>query len=167
MCAWAESTMHYALSRRKAWQGTIKFLWHVVDHVPRYEAHWRLSQFFTKLVDWFVVLFLYKGANTKQKKELSENSLKVELHCKVEPYNASRHAGSIYMMFSKGSSTYLLMGKHCKCMASLKTSNFNSKEWIKILLPRNFQVQSILCAHMKIVPWTASQSLKHYFLSSV
>ena len=43
-----------------------------------------------------------------------------------------------------------------------KGRNFNSKAWIKIPLHLNLQVRSILCAHIKILSWTASQSLKHY-----
>ena len=41
-----------------------------------------------KLVFFF--FFFQASQHTKQKKELSENHLKVELYCKLEPYNASR-----------------------------------------------------------------------------
>ena len=44
--------------------------------------------------------------------------------------------------------------------------NFNSKVWIKIPLPSNFQVQSILRAHVNSLSWTASQSLKYYLFKS-
>ena len=56
-------------------------------------------------------------------------------------------------------SLYKYMGKHFKC------DNFNSKVWIKIPLPRNIQVRSILHANMNSLPWMASQSLKHYLFT--
>ena len=90
-------------------------------------GYYRYAEF-PKIEDVDVFFLFFKGADTlSRKKEMSENHLKVDLHCILEPYNANRlpilqlYANWVKVvtyMYARSPAHHVAHG-HCKCTASL------------------------------------------------